>query len=125
MPQSKIIERRAHPRVGPFDGVWNGSSGGKNVRITDVSEGGCFVETMAILALGDRVVIKLALPQGRKICVDGQVVTVDPGIGFAVRFPELRTDQRTEIRQAVQHVLVGDSSLTVTISGCTQNGEKP
>ena len=110
MHQAKANERRAHPRAGPFDGAWSGGAKGMGLRITDLSEGGCFVVSRAIPLHGDRVVVKLALPQEGDVYVDGQVVTVDPGIGFAVRFIELATDQRTKIQQAVQRHCQVDAS---------------
>ncbi len=125
MREAKIQERRTHPRAGPFDGTWSGTSGASGVRISDVSEGGCFVESLVVPPLDEPVAVMLALPLGGELRVDGHVTTVDPGIGFAVQFGELRTEQRTKIRGAVQHVLTGGNTLMATISPCSTNGEGP
>ena len=122
MSQAKTDERRAHQRAGPFDGTWSGASGGSPVRIADVSEGGCFVESMAVLQVGERVMVKMALHKLGEVCVGGEVVAFHPGIGFAVRFHELTTNQRWKIQQTVQHLLEG-GSLMAAISGWTQDGE--
>ena len=47
-------ERRQHQRVmRPFEGNWRGASGANNCRISDVSLGGCFVQTLATPTAGD------------------------------------------------------------------------
>ena len=71
---------------------------------------------MATVTDGDKVVVKVALPQGGELRVDGLVVKVDPGFGFALRFPELTTDQRKKIRVAVQDVPASEGSFTVQIT---------
>ena len=75
-------ERRADTRArGPFDGAWNGASGRQAIRISDISEGGCFVESLATLPPGDRVVLTIGLPASGTVEVSGEVVTMEPGIG--------------------------------------------
>ena len=121
MPNKDIQERRTHPRAGPFDGAWSGASGGSGVRISDLSEGGCFVESLIVPPLNDRVTVMLALGSADDTRVTGHVTTTDPGIGFGVQFTELETAQRSVIREAVQHVLSGESAVTATISRCVED----
>lgn len=103
-------DRRAHRRVkGPFDAAWNGDPNGRGLRLTDISEGGCYVQSMANLPAGDRLMMKLSLPQGGKVQVAGEVVSTDQGVGFAVRFVDLAGTQLEAIREAVQFVLSMES----------------
>ena len=122
MSQPKTDDRRAHQRAGPVDGTWSGASGGSPVRITDVSEGGCFVESMADLPVGERMMVKVALHKLGEVCVGGEVVAIHPGIGFAVRFCELSADQRWKIQQTVRHLSEG-GNLMAAISGWSQAEE--
>ena len=122
VPQVDIQERRTHPRAGLFEGAWSGASGGSGVRISDLSEGGCFVESLSVPALSDEIMVTLALGAG-EICVAGHVTTADAGIGFGVPFTELKTEQQNAIREAVQHLLSGESDLAVTISQCVQDDD--
>ncbi len=50
MPEADRQERRTHRRAGPFEGAWSGASGSSGVRIADLSEGGCFVESLIVPA---------------------------------------------------------------------------
>ena len=92
MSQTKTDERRAHQRAGPVDGTWSGASGGSPVRIADVSEGGCFVESMAVLQVGERVMVKMALQKLGEVCVGGEVVAFHPGISSRTTQPHANID---------------------------------
>ena len=49
-----MSERRHDARItGPFEGHWHGGSGANEVRISDMSLGGCFVETMMQPVVGE------------------------------------------------------------------------
>jgi hypothetical protein len=120
-------ERRVHRRAGPFEGAWSGASGGHDVRIADVSEGGCFVESLSSVpaAPQDRVTVAIALTPSRDVCVEGYVTAVYHGIGFGVQFFDLGTEQRTEIREAVRALLSGDNAMMVTISQSVESSAGP
>lgn len=81
-------ERRGDRRFpGPFDGGWNGESGTRECRITDLSVGGCFVDSLSNNAVGTRVTIFLKLA-GRTIKLRSEVAYVDKIQGFAVSFKD-------------------------------------
>ncbi len=95
-------ETRAYPRANrTFEGSWEGASGKQAVRITDISERGCFVESMAYLPPGQRVHLKLVLPEAGELGFTGEVVNVDPNIGFGLRFVEMTAHQTTALKQTV------------------------
>ena len=78
--------RRAHERLkGPFDGSWDGSSGMRTCRITDLSAGGCFIDAMASPEAGSNINVSIEL-DGRKFVLPATVVYVDRVQGFAVSF---------------------------------------
>lgn len=84
--------RRRYVRVtGPFDGYRVGLLE-TPVRIFDLSQGGCFVNSTHEQQAGSRVVLKIDLPAEGSITVTGETVYHRPGFGFAVRFLDLDDD---------------------------------
>lgn len=123
MPHVEIPERRTHPRAGPFEGAWSGASGGNGGRISDLSEGGCFVESLSVPALSDEVMVTLELGSG-EICVVGHVTTAEAGIGFGLQFDNLKAEQQQAIREAVGHLLRDDTKLRATVSGFGEDDDR-
>ncbi len=124
VPHLDIRERRRHQRAGPFEGAWSGASGGSVVRISDLSEGGCFIECPSVPSVSEKVQVALALGLD-EISVTGHVTMADAGMGFGVQFADLRAEQREAIRGAVQQVLGGTGDLSVAISRCGQADVSP
>jgi PilZ domain len=92
-------ERRQHRRVpGPFDGTCDGAAGRREVRIVDLSIGGCFVDMMSPTRMGELVHVEVRAA-GRTARLFGQVVYVDRVQGFAVMFTENDPEQ---IQQLVE-----------------------
>jgi PilZ domain-containing protein len=81
-----VSERRVHLRVkGPFEGYWDGS-GTQAGRIVDLSVGGCFVESVSPPDPSrQRATVTIMTSLGR-LDVVGEVIYVEAGLGFAVRF---------------------------------------
>ena len=50
-------ERRSKPRLGvSLDAVWDGDTGGKHsARVTDLSEGGCYLDAVGEVRTGEIV----------------------------------------------------------------------
>ncbi len=79
-------ERRTFTRlVGPFEGGWDGASGMRDCRVTDLSRGGCFIDAYASNPVGARIPTRVRL-DGRDYQLRSEVVYVDRVQGFAVRF---------------------------------------
>lgn len=79
-------ERRATKRLpGPFQGGWDGASGKSDCRVTDLSRGGCFMDTYATNPVGTRITTVITVA-GKKFELRSEVVYVDRVQGFAVRF---------------------------------------
>lgn len=86
-------ERRQYPRVqGPFDGTCEGASGRRDVRIVDLSMGGCFVDMLSPTRVGELVKVEIRA-SGATARLAGQVVYVDSVQGFAVMFTENPPDE--------------------------------
>ena len=91
-----MSERRNDARIaGPFEGHWHGGSGATDVRITDISLGGCFVETRMQPVVGEETDVTVLFGDGQSLTLQGRVAYADPGIGFGISFRPLTADETT------------------------------
>jgi PilZ domain-containing protein len=87
-------DNRAHHRVmGPFDGCRVGVLD-TPLLIYNLSEGGCFVNSLYDTPVGQRLVLKISLPNEGIVTIDAETVYVQPGFGFAVRFVAVSDETR-------------------------------
>jgi len=92
-PRPDATDRRQHQRLGrPFEGNWRGASGANKCRISDLSIGGCFVETLATPTSGEETHVTILLGADHSMTFGGKVVYIEPKMGFAVKFHELSPD---------------------------------
>lgn len=85
-------ERRQFQRlVKPLQATFRGGSGATECRVADISWGGCFVQTVTSVQNHARTEVAFLAGDGI-VAIEGQIVSVEPGIGFAVRFDPLTTD---------------------------------
>ena len=76
--------------------VLESASGKREARISDVSEGGCFVDTIVIVRPGEEVSLSGTL-DGLELDVKGKVAYVLDGFGFGVEFIGLSDASREAI----------------------------
>ena len=97
-----MVERE-HDRVAvPLSVILDCTSGKREVRIADLSAGGCYVDTLAPVQPDEVVGLRLLLPHGRTEDIYGTVVYVHQGIGFGVKFhDDMTVDQRRVLKQLV------------------------
>lgn len=75
------------------------ASGKREARISDVSEGGCFVDTIVVVRPGEEVSLTGKLDSGEQLNVKGRVAYVMDGFGFGVEFTDLSDDSRQAINK--------------------------
>jgi hypothetical protein len=89
--------RRQHVRVtGPFDGRRIGLIE-TSVQIYDLSEGGCFVNSLQEQTEGREVELEIVLPLEGRIKVTGLTLYSRPGFGFAARFTKMDDDAMAKL----------------------------
>ena len=86
-----------------LDAVWDGKSGNYQARITDLSEGGCYVDTMGQAHIGEVLAFKLQLPDGEWLALRGEVAHQTPPLGFGLRFVTLSDEQREKLQSILDH----------------------
>jgi hypothetical protein len=91
-------EKRKHGRLPlVIEALWDGSTGKSQARTTDLSEGGCFVDTTGQVAVGETLNFRLKSPAGKFISVRAEVIYQLPGFGFGVRFTEISDADRKQL----------------------------
>jgi hypothetical protein len=91
-------ERRKASRLPVvLEALWDGSASGWEARVTDISSGGCYLDTVGQAAPGEIVSLRFRLPEGNLLAVQGLVSYVHPHTGFAVAFAHLTTEQQSAI----------------------------
>ena len=99
-------ERRRYQRlVKPLHANLRGGSGASECRIADISWGGCFVQTLTTPKNNERTEVAF-LVASERLAIEGQVVYVEPGMGFAMEFDPLTAEHVRVLKD-----LLGNSDL--------------
>jgi hypothetical protein len=95
-------ERRSEERLEvSLDAVWDGS---RMVRITDLSEGGCFVDAIGEALVGELLTFQIQLPDGNWLELTGEVAHFMRPVGFGMRFVELTAEQREQLLSFIEYL---------------------
>jgi hypothetical protein len=98
-------ERRSEKRWDvSLNALWDGKSGNYTARITDLSDGGCYVDSLGDVTMGELVHLKLQLPGGEWLELSGVVAHHTPPVGFGIRFLELSEDQLAAVRAFIEYL---------------------
>jgi diguanylate cyclase (GGDEF)-like protein len=71
--------------------------------LTDVSLGGCFIETSVIVTAGTKLKLVFSIDDG-KLQAEGTVLRTDPGTGVAVQFGDMNREDRAVILRVIEYV---------------------
>ncbi len=86
-------ERRREGRVEAYiEVLWEGASGKNEARTGDINTGGCFIDSIGEVAVGEVIPFKLRLPNEEWIDVKGVVAYKYPNAGFGVRFLSISSE---------------------------------
>ncbi|HZG51931.1 MAG TPA: PilZ domain-containing protein [Pyrinomonadaceae bacterium] len=87
-------ERREDKRASvSIQAWWEGQSGRHEARVSDLSLGGCFIDTLSKAEIGELVVFAIMRPDGKWLQLRGQVASVDEHVGFSLAFTYLTEDE--------------------------------
>ncbi len=94
-----MSERRNEPRVPVcLEAALNGSGSRYNARVTDLSETGCYLDTMIDLVKDETVKVTILIAGQDSLTLAGRVAHQTLGLGFGVRFFDLDDGQLRRIR---------------------------
>jgi hypothetical protein len=86
-------ERRSQGRVEAYiEVLWEGASGKYQARTNDIHTGGCFIDSIVEVAVGEIILFKLRLPNEEWIELKGEVAYRYPNAGFGVRFLSISSE---------------------------------
>jgi hypothetical protein len=90
------MDRRTKPRLSvSLDAVW----GDKNkARVTNLSAGGCYLDTVGEVQQGEVVGFRILLPDEDWLYLEGEVRHHTPGAGFGVQFVDLIEEQEEKLK---------------------------
>jgi hypothetical protein len=96
-------DRRSHPRVShAFDCRWFGKWGATDAELDDLSATGCHVVCrLTTPSIGDSVDIEVLRTTKEPLALSGEVIQVERGVGFSVRFVELEAEIRDQIESLI------------------------
>ncbi len=95
-------ERRADPRANlSLEVRWEGLSGKHEARISDISIGGCFIDTSGAATVGELIVFEIKMPSGEWFELRGKVAFYQPNIGFSLSFSYIAEEERRAIAQLI------------------------
>jgi hypothetical protein len=97
-------ERRNKERLDvSLEAVWDGT-GNRTARITDLSEGGCFVDAMGEALVGEVLTFHIQLPDGNWLELTGEVAQHMRPVGFGMHFVNLTDEQREQLRSFLEYL---------------------
>ncbi|MFN2493043.1 MAG: PilZ domain-containing protein [Pyrinomonadaceae bacterium] len=92
-------DRRSRPRLSvSLDAMWDSSTEAHHARITNLSEGGCFLDSVGEVRAGEIVGFRVLLPDDDWLYLEGEVRHYSPGSGFGVQFVDLNDEQTEKLR---------------------------
>jgi PilZ domain len=96
-------DRRSKPRLSiSLDAVWEHSGQAPAARITNVSEGGCFLDTVGEVRQGEIVAFRILMPDEDWLYLEGEVRHHIQGVGFGVQFVDLNEEQQEKVQQLIR-----------------------
>ena len=81
--------------------ILDSAAGRRSTRISDLSLGGCYVESMTNFREGEEVAFELQSADGITLRFTGTVAYVLDGFGFGLKFDELNEEQARFVRTAL------------------------
>ena len=98
MENERREDRRASVSI---EAWWEGQSGRHEARVSDLSKGGCFIDTLSKAEIGELISFAIKRPDGRWLQLRGQVASVDPHVGFSLAFTYLTEDEQRALAKLV------------------------
>jgi len=104
--QLSYKDRRSHPRLKCRVTIeMHTDAGGTPLfaNLTDISMGGCYIETSTILPAGSKIKLGFSMDDAT-LSTEGVVARLDPGSGVAVQFRELNREARDRMLKILEFV---------------------
>lgn len=91
-------DRRSKQRLSvSLNAMWDSSTEARSARITDLSEGGCYLDSVGEVRRGEIVGFRVLLPDDDWLYLEGEV-RHHSAEGFGVQFVELNEEQTAKLQ---------------------------
>ena len=70
-------------------------------RLSDLSLGGCYVDTLGQVSVGEVVNLEIKMPDGSWLPLRGTVAYYHPGLGFSVCFTFLTEEEQEKLSEVI------------------------
>lgn len=70
------------------------ASGKRTARISDISLGGCYIDSIALVPVGEALNVTLWTPSGVSMRFSGRIAYLLEGFGFGVEFTDMTEEKR-------------------------------
>lgn len=95
-------ERREEERKSvSLEARWEGGSGHHTARVSDLSLGGCYLDTFGQVAPGEVIGLEIKMPSGEWLSLRGSIAFYHPGLGFSVCFTFLTDEEQYQLTQLI------------------------
>jgi hypothetical protein len=85
-----------------LDAIWDGGGGRHSARVTDLSEGGCYLDTVGEVLTGEIVAFRVLLPDDDWLYLEGEVKHHRHKLGFGVQFVDLNEEQTEKLMKLLE-----------------------
>jgi PilZ domain len=100
-----MSERRTDKRFDVcLDAVWDGRRGNYSARVTDLSDNGCYVDSLGEALVGEILHFRVQLPSGDWLELTGEVAHHATTIGFGLQFIDLEEDTLEKLRWLISYL---------------------
>lgn len=86
----------------PLEVRWEGFSGKHEARIGDISMGGCYIESLAQVTVGEEIQFEIRLPTGGRMPLRGEIIYHHANLGFGVGFVNLSVMERNVLAHVIE-----------------------
>lgn len=108
-------DRRSKPRLSvSLDAMWDSSTEAHSARVTNLSEGGCYLDSVGEVRSGEIVGFRILMPDDDWLYLEGEVRHLSVGTGFGVRFTELNEDQTEKLKWLLKFARGSDPRIGIT-----------
>jgi PilZ domain len=80
---------------------WEGGSGRHPARVSDISLGGCYLDTLGQVEVGEVIGMEIKMPDGSWLPLRGSVAFHHPNLGFSVCFTFLTDEEQYQLTQLI------------------------
>ncbi len=96
-------DRRKQPRLRvSLDAMWDSSTEAHSARVSNLSEGGCYLDSVGDVRHGEIVGFRILLPDDDWLYLEGEVRHHTPGVGFGVQFVDMNEEQTEKLNSLLQ-----------------------